>query len=235
MKQSIQIILVALLSANLALATEFGTRPLSNAKKYPVSIEKDGYSLGARLLTEKEVLQTFVTPLKGEYVVVEVALYPGTDSVDVSNDDFALRIAGLERSFLAEDPDLVATGQRQSEGGSKRVGVIPFGGVSYETGPGAYPGDRYPTRGRRYGGLRTTVGVGVVLRDSKPPTNEDWYVMETELHDKGLPQGFTNSPVAGHLYFATGKLKKKKKRKKAAHRLEYRVNGETNVLILRAK
>ena len=233
MKKSIPILSVALLSGIFVLAGSDGTRPLSNVKKYPVSMEKDGYSLGARLLTEKEVLQTFVTPLKGEYVVVEVALYPGTDAVDVNNDDFALRIAGLERSFLAEDPDLVVTGQRQSEGKSKRVGVIPYGGVAYETGPGAYPGDRYPRRGRRYGGLRTTVGVGVVLRDSNPPANDDWYVMETELHDKGLPQGFTNSPVAGHLYFATGKLKKKSKKK--AHRLEYRVNGKTNVLILRTK
>lgn len=232
MKRSIQILSVALLSVNLVLPNSMGTRPLSNVRKYPVSVEKDAYSLGARLLSEKEVLQTFVTPLKGEYVVVEVALYPGNDAVDVSNDDFALRIAGLERSFLAEDPDLVATGRRRTEGGSKKIGIIPYGGVAYETGPGDYPGDRYPRRGRRYGGLRTTVGVGVVLRDSKPPTNDDWYVMETELNDKGLPQGFTNSPVAGHLYFATGKLKKKKR---AAHRLEYRVNGESVTVVLPRK
>ena len=96
MKKSILVLSVALLSANLVVANSMGTRPLSNVRKYPVSVEKDGVSVGARLLSEKEVLQTFVTPMKGKYVVVEVAMYPGVNDIEVDNRDFVLRIDGFE-------------------------------------------------------------------------------------------------------------------------------------------
>ncbi len=250
MKKSIQIFSVALLSGIFVLANSDGTRPLSSVKKYPVSVEKDGYSLGARLLSEKEVLQNFVTPLKGKYVVVEVAMYPGVNDVEVENRDFVLRIDGFDRSFRPQEPSQIAIGQQRTTKAGRRVGIVPYGNIEYESGRGHYPDSRrFPRRSDRrdvedpdwdrrdrdrnygYGGLRTVVGVGVVLdRQPQPSSDQDRYVMETELQDKSIPQGFIGSPVAGHLYFAVGEYQKK-----AKHRLEYRGNGETTVLVLPRK
>ena len=250
MKKLIQTLSVALLSGIFVLANSDGTPPLSNVRKYPVSIEKDGYSLGARLLSEKEVLQNFVTPLKGKYVVVEVAMYPGINDIEVDNRDFVLRIDGFDRSFRPQEASQIAIGQQLTAKPRRRVGIVPYGNIEYESGRGHYPDSRrLPRRSDRrdvedpdwdrrnrdrdygYGGLRTVVGVGVVLdRQPQPSSDQDRYVMETELQDKSLPQGFSGSPVAGHLYFAVGEH-----RKKAEHRLEYRGNGETTVLVLPRK
>lgn len=250
MKKSIQILSVALLSVILVLPNSMGTRPLSNAGKYPVSVEKDTYSMGARLLSEKEVLQNFVTPLKDKYVVVEVAMYPGVNDVEVENRDFVLRIDGFDRSFRPQDPSGIAIGQQRTTKPKRQVGIVPYGNIEYERGRGHYPDHRrFPGRRDRrdvedpdwdrrdrdrnygYGGLRTVVGVGVVLdRQPQPSSDQDRYVMETELHDKSLPQGFVGSPVAGHLYFAVGEYKKK-----AKHRLEYRGNGEPVTVVLPTK
>lgn len=251
MKKSIQFLSVALLSVNLVLPNSAGTRPLSNVRKYPVSVEKDAYSLGARLLSEKEVLQNFVTPLKDQYVVVEVGMYPGINDIEVDNRDFVLRIDGFDRSFRPQEPSRIAIGQQRTTTKPKRqVGIVPYGNIEYERGRGHYPDHRrFPRRSDRrgvddpdwdrrdrdrnrgYGGLRTVVGVGVVLdRQPQPSSDQDRYVMETELHDKSLPQGFVGSPVAGHLYFAVGEYKKKVK-----HRLEYRGNGESVTVVLPGK
>ena len=253
MKKLIQTLSVALLSGIFVLANSDGTRPLTNVRKYPVSIEKDGYSLGARLLSEKEVLQTFVTPLKGKYVVVEVAMYPGLNDIEVDNRDFVLRIDGFDRSFRPQEPSRIAIGQQRTTKAGRRVSIVPYGNIEYESGRGHYPDGRFPRRSDRrdvedpdwdrrerdgrydrrrgYGGLRTVVGVGVVLdRQPQPSSDQDRYVMETELQDKSIPQGFIGSPVAGHLYFAVGEYQKK-----AEHRLEYRGNGETTVLVLPRK
>ncbi|MDE2926952.1 MAG: hypothetical protein OXT71_11200 [Acidobacteriota bacterium] len=251
MKKSIQFLSVALLSVNLVVPNSTGTRPLSNVRKYPVSVEKDAYSLGARLLSEKEVLQNFVTPLKDQYVVVEVGMYPGINDIEVDNRDFVLRIDGFDRSFRPQEPSRIAIGQQRTTTKPKRqVGIVPYGNIEYERGRGHYPDHRrFPRRSDRrdvddpdwdrrdrdrnrgYGGLRTVVGVGVVLdRQPQPSSDQDRYVMETELHDKSLPQGFVGSPVAGHLYFAVGEYKKK-----AKHRLEYRGNGESVTVVLPAK
>jgi len=51
--------------------------------------------------------------------------------------------------------------------------------------------------------------------------------METELTEKGLPEGAVTAPVAGYLYFP---LVPKKKNTK--YQLQYTVNGETLNLAL---
>ncbi len=250
MNKSIQILSFLLLSGIFVLAGSDGTQPLSNVGKYPVSVEKDSYSLGARLLSEKEVLQRFVTPLEGKYVVVEVAMYPGINDIEVDNRNFELRIDGFDRSFRPEEPSRIAIGQQRTTKPRRQIGIVPYGNIEYESGRGHYPDHRRlprrsdrrdvedpdwdrrdPNRRYGYGGLRTVVGVGIVL-DRQPgvSSDQDRYVMETELQDKSLPQGFVGSPVAGHLYFAVGEY-----REKAEHRLEYRGNGETAVLVLPRK
>ena len=43
--------------------------------------------------------------------------------------------------------------------------------------------------------------------------------METELSEKGLPEGATAAPVAGFLYFPISRTKR------ATYQLEYMLNG----------
>ena len=235
MNQLIQVLAFSLFSGVLGLAGSDGTRPLSDVNKYPVSIEKGGYSLGARLLGELEVLQKFVTPLKGKYVVVEVALYPGNADIAVDNRDFVLQVSGKNEIFRPQEPAFIAATLQQRASSTRRSSVVTSGTIGYESRreryPEAYPGRRNRNDDIRSGGPRTTIGIGALRdRSPRPSTGRDRQVMKTELEDKRLPQGFTGSPVAGYLYFAVGKH-----RKKAVHRLEYRGNGETTLLALPGK
>ncbi len=156
-------------------------------------------------------------------------LDPGKDEIDLANTDFTLQISGLDAEFTPQDPTRTAAGVQQTAPAQRQVGIIPYGSVGYESGPRR--NDRYgnQTGGR---GVRTSVGVGVIL-DRNPPasTSQDRRVMQQELEDKGLPQGVTDAPIAGYLYFAVEKLPKN-----AEHRLEYETeNGETIVLLLSRK
>ncbi len=229
MKRITSILSISILFIISALGSSDGTRPRSEASKYPISVEKETFKLGARLLSKLEVTQTFATDLNRGYVVVEVALYPGKDEIDTANTDFTLQISGLDAEIRPQDPTLIATGLQRTASPQRQVSIIPYGSVGYESGPRR--NDRYgnQTGGR---GVRTSVGVGVIL-DRNPPasTSQDRRVMQQELQDKGLPQGVIDAPVAGYLYFAVEKLPKN-----AEHRLDYQSeNGETIVLVLTRK
>ncbi len=56
---------------------------------------------------------------------------------------------------------------------------------------------------------------------------DDRKVVETELDEKGLPEGAIMTPVAGYLYFPLAK-----KAKNARYELEYVLNGNKVVLRL---
>ena len=169
MKRIATVLSIAILFSISALANSEGTRPRSEASKYPISVEKDGFKLGARLLSKHEVTQAFVTDLNRGYVVVEVALYPGKDEIDIANTDFILQISGLDAEIRPEDPTLIATGLQRTAPAQRQVRIVPYGSVGYESGSrrddpygtGRHGDRRYEDR--RYGGLRTSVGVGVVL------------------------------------------------------------------------
>jgi hypothetical protein len=71
------------------------------------------------------------------------------------------------------------------------------------------------------------VGVGIGSRGDQPGSSEkDRSVMETELSEKGLPEGTASAPVAGYLYFSIPR------NKKVAYQLEYMLNGEKVLLTL---
>lgn len=226
---------VSLFCGVFGWASTDGTRPRSTVDKYPAAIEKKGYRLGARLLSELEVLQTFATPLKGQYAVVEVGLYPGIAGISVDNRDFVLQVSGKDQVFRPQKPGTIAAGLQRKASTTRRTGVVSSGTIGYESRreryPETYPGRRGRNDDIRSGGPRSTIGIGVLRdRSPRPSTGRDRQVMKTELEDKSLPEGFTGSPVAGYLYFAVGKF-----RKKAEHRLEYRGNGEPTVLVLPGK
>jgi hypothetical protein len=57
---------------------------------------------------------------------------------------------------------------------------------------------------------------------------EDRRVMETELTEKGLPEGSISKPVCGYLYFPIPE-----KLKKGTHQIEFSGNGQKILLELK--
>lgn len=216
--------------ATLAAQGPKGTVPRASADKYAAHAEQDGNSIGATALKPAQVKKAFSTDLEACCVAVEVALYPGRDHMlEVSADDFVLREVGHDIGTKPSSPELIAGKlQRRAQPdqpGDKNIEISPRAGIGYETG------GIDPISGQqRHGGVITSTGVDVAVGGSREPqpgsTQADRRTMELELHEKGLPQGNTASPVAGYLYFAVPKGKKVK------YRLEYVLNGTKVVLPL---
>lgn len=223
-------------AAALAIAQgPHGTMPLESAAKYKTHAENKGAAIGATLLTRSQIRKTFSSDVGSCCKVVEVALYPAKDGMlEVSLDDFALRIVGQDIAAKPSTPALIAAKlQRRAEpkdeagGIGPDVVIQPTGGIGYETG-GIDPVTGQPRRG----GVVTSAGVGVGIGKPQPDppkpgsTDADRRTMELELAEKGLPQGNTAAPVAGYLYFSLPKKKNVK------YQLEYNLNGSKVVLPL---
>lgn len=209
------------LAASLLLATSLmasspkGTVPRSSASRYPAHAESAAVAVGAVLLTTQEVQRAFASDLNRCCLVIEVALYPkGDKPLEVSWDDFTIRLAGTDRAAKPASAELLAAVLQKKAQSDRDVVVSP----SVEVGYGS--GDCYdPVTGRRTGGGVYTgagVGVGVGGRGNGPgSTGRDRDVVQLELTEKGLPEGSVSKPVAGYLYFQLSS------KKKAAHQLEY--------------
>ena len=68
--------------------------------------------------------------------------------------------------------------------------------------------------------------VGIGGGPNPASTDKDRVVMETELGEKGLPEGTTPTPVAGYVYFPIAR------KKNARLELQYKLNGNTVVVNL---
>jgi hypothetical protein len=158
-------------------------------------------------------------------MVIEVGLYPSKDkAADVSLNDFVLHVKNTDTSSKASSAKVVAASLQKKARDTRDVTVSPTVGVGYGTGP-SYD----PVYGPHGGGVTTAAGVGVGIgsRGDQPGSSEkDRSVMETELSEKGLPEGTASAPVAGYLYFSIPR------NKKVAYQLEYMLNGEKVLLTL---
>lgn len=211
--------LLAILTLPLMADGPKGTVPRSSAGKYAAHTEAEGVAVGAALLTSKEVHKAFSTDLNQCCLVVEVALYPGKDiQLDLSPDDFVLRVAGTETAVRPSSARLLAAQLQKKSEDSPGLNASATVHVGYESGTD-------PQTGQRVHGVETGVGVGVGMgRDPDAPpaaTDRDRDLMELELTEKGLPDDMVSVPVAGYLYFSLSKGNKK-----AAHQLEYTLNGK---------
>ena len=216
---------VAILTLPLLAAAQQGTVPLDVASKYAAHAESDGASIGAVLLTPREVHKAFSTDLTRCCLVVEVAVYPGKGKpMDVSPDDFILRLAGADTAVKPSSARLLAAELQKKNGDSLGITTVTEAHIGYESGIS-------PLTGQRIHGVESGIGVGVGMGGepaaAPASTLRDRDVMELELHEKALPDETTAAPVAGYLYFALSK-----DNKKASHQLEYTLNGQKVLLKL---
>ena len=86
-----------------------GTAPRAEASRYPGSAQQGQLSIGAQLLTAEQIRRAFATELSQDFVVVEVAVFPGTGSVNVSRSDFAIRTEGSDSASRPLNPRSVAS------------------------------------------------------------------------------------------------------------------------------
>ena len=205
--------------ASLAFAAPQGTVPRSSSSRYPAHTQGDGISIGARLLTREDARNTFVSDVNRCCVVIELAIYPEKDKpLTVSLDSFTLRLTGSETAAKPSSAKVVSATLQKKAQDQRDVSVSPTVGVGYESGSVYDPA----TGTQRRGGVYTTTGVavGIGSRGGEPGSSEkDRAVMETELSEKGLPEGATTAPIAGYLFFPISRTKK------TTYQLEYMLNG----------
>lgn len=206
-----------------------GSVPRSSADRYHSHAQRDGTSVGANILTPKQVQKAFVSDLNRCCIVVEFALYPskGKDPHDLSLDDFALYISGSDIATKPQSATVVAASLQKKAGSGAPVSVQSGATVGYESGTYSDPNTGQPTKVH---GVYTATEVGVGVGHPNPApgsTDRDRQVMEKELVEKGLPEGKTAAPVAGYLYFSM-----RDRKKNAKYQLEYNFNGEKLVLPL---
>ncbi len=215
MKQAAFFFSVLLLTSASIAANPQGIRPKGEVDRYTASGGENGHNVGAHLLSDLEVLQRFSSDLKDTYLVVEVALYPGDDELDVGVGDFALQVSDKKRNLTlpAEDPALIDAPERKG-------GIAVLSSRSQRMG---YPSGGSGGLGRRRSrGPRpiTSTGVGVGQRETVPGRVK--LRTGTEAEAKGLPEGVALDSVAGYLYF-----KLEKREKKARYELQYTLEGKT--------
>ncbi len=205
----------------VGFAAPKGTVPRSSADRYAMHAERNGVGIGVVLLTPEQARKLFVSDVNHCCVVAEVALYPPKDKpLDVTLNDFVLRVSGTDAAAKPSSAKVVATTLQKKAGSTRDVTVTPSVGIGYESA-----GYDPATGTQRSGGVYRQVGVGVGIGGKGPQpasTEKDRVAMETELAEKGLPEGSASVPVAGYVYFPLPSRKKN-----STLRLEYRVNGET--------
>ncbi|HET8826190.1 MAG TPA: hypothetical protein VFM77_13725 [Terriglobales bacterium] len=221
MTRIVRPILITFVLLVFAWAAPKGTAPRLAASDYPAHGQQDGVSVGAKLLTSTEVRKTFVSDLNHCCVVVELAVFPKAgQNLAVSLDDITLRVAGTDTAARPSSATVVSAALQKDAQGQRDVTVAPAVTVGYQTGTSYDP----VTGTQQPGGVYTGVGVGVGVghRGNQPGASEkDRSVMETELSEKGLPEGDAAKPVAGYLYFQIPKSKN------AKYELQYKLNGNT--------
>jgi hypothetical protein len=187
-----------------------GAAPRVSAAKYRAHLERDGFSIGAELLSKKEASKTFAADVNHCCLVVLVAVYPKKDQpVDLSFTDFALEEEGSDIPVRPESATIVAA-KLEKQKNSSSTEVYPHGSVGYEWGTYTDPNTGQSVHVHT---VEAAVGMGTTPNSKVPAdvAERDREVMERELYEKALPDAKVSSPVAGYLYFPVPKPNKKAK------------------------
>jgi hypothetical protein len=210
-------------AASLCSASPRGTAPRASADRYPGNAQHDGVSVGAKFVTAEEVRKNFVTDVNACCLVVEVAIYPQKDTpLNIDASDFTLSIVNTDIAAKPESAKVVAASLQKKNDSPRDVNVASSVGMGYESG--RYVDANGQTQ--HVHEVTTSAGTAVAVGpNATGPTDRD--TMETELTEKGLPEGTFSIPTSGYLYFAITK-----KKKDAKLLLEYTLNGSKIALPL---
>jgi hypothetical protein len=179
-----------------------------------------------------QVRHLFAFDISKSYVVFEIACYPGEKLPgQLEPDSFVVKTGNKGDAVHQADAGTIAADvQRQNTPrlSSRTSDVHTEANVGYESGTDPYTG-------RRVHGVYTGGGVGVgsgqpADRGSRYPTPggtpEDRQLLQSQLHQRALPGGNFDHPVAGYLYFARSSVKKDAK---GAYALEYSTDSTQTV------
>ena len=200
-------------------------KPRAKASDYPAVKQQPNFTLGAAPLSAKQVRKAFVSNIGKKYFVVEVAVYPKSDT-KVLPQNFALRPNNEKDSIHPADPQMMASQINEKDQKGHDYDIHPVFGVEYSTGPND---PYYGTSRQRNGGVTTTSGVMVDMKNKKkdPKTSDaDRKAMIAELTEKGLPDVIVSKPTAGYLYFPVSGDKR------IHYQLEYQTPNGTVVIPL---
>jgi hypothetical protein len=199
-----------------------GTAPRRSADKYHAHAEFEGVSIGAELLTRKEVSKEFAADLNRCCLVVRVAVYPKKDELlVVSLDDFTLTVGETDTPVRPQSATVISAKLEKKNGSNGGVTTSTSAGIGYESGTYIDPVTGQPVRVH---GVTTSAGVAVGVGDRVPATvaEHEREVIERELSERGLPEAKIAIPVSGYLYFSFPRQKKHTK-----YHFKYAVKGET--------
>ena len=174
------------------------------ATDYPAHASWPKFEIGAEYLMHSIPTQKG-TLFAGDYLVVEVSIYPGKTPLEISSGAFTLRLNGRKFVLNAEPPGFVAAALKYPdwEQHPTLVATAQMGDATVAVGqppnPGRFPQD--PNRDRRLpqpghpddaerGGIDKSIDIDQVIK----------FV--------SLPEVTTNERVKGCLYFRySGKIK----------------------------
>jgi hypothetical protein len=217
---------IVLIGSTLVAERAPVVKPRAKAQDYPAVQQQTDFALAAAQLSAKQVRKTFVSNVGKDYVVVEIAVYPKTET-SIAPQNFTLRAADTNDTIHPADPKLMASQINEKDQKGNDIAIYPVTEVTYSTG--SAPDDPYYYRNGRNSGLSTSAGVMVDVNSKKknPKTSAaDSKAMTAELSEKSLPAVAATKPVAGYLYFPISADKH------LAYQLEYQTPAGTVVLPL---
>jgi len=193
-----------LVGALLAIAGDQGVAPRASASDYDAHQSAGEATLAASVLPAKQIEKLFSSRIAKDFIVVEVAIYPGTgQTFDVDWFDFGLR-SGDTVAHVERPRDVAMAWPEKTGGvGDKPVTVITDAGVAY---------GRVSDSTGHHSELGTYENIGVTNdpRAATPPKpGPDPQIVEARVRDKMIPEGTASAPVAGYLFFP--QLKKRRK------------------------
>jgi hypothetical protein len=176
------------------------TTPKEKLAEYPLAAESTEASIGAEFMVHS-IMSQEQTWVANDFLVVEVALYPkGTKGITIANSMFKVSIDG-KRMIDAQSPYMAAS---EMTNPYMDMGSGGVGGIGQREGP-RFPGDTRPDQNR------LPVPPGGTPRDNSGVEQRPVQTMREAVIASALPEGKTDKPVSGLLYFPfRGKLKKVK-------------------------
>jgi hypothetical protein len=193
-----------------------GIRPRPDAASYPAKDHVSGATIAAIALSPAQVKAVFGTDSYKGYIVLEVAVYPDSNStLNLSPKDFMLKIGATGEILRSSAPSTVALSIDEKNNPShppeirRPVDVTTTSTIGYDSA-GAYNPNTGKTHGVVYTATQVDVAPGGTMpRPTPQPGNKGrgFDAMEAELSANALPEETVSRPVAGYLYFPAPKKK----------------------------